>query len=346
MPSRIPIRNIYYLLCYAWDQLEEAKEIDVSTDDCETLDELFARVLASGCRHLLKRGLDRNYRTRVEELSLPRGKFEVTRSINRLSIQQARMVCEFDELSHDILHNRLIKSTLDILVGNDNIDNSTRSDLLDLQRLLSHIRGIRITSQAFRRVRLHRNNRAYRLLLNICELIHDSRLPNEEKGKSRFRDFYREEEAMASLFEKFIYQFYHRHTPFQVSAAHLQWNAVATVETMGFLPRMETDVSLYSPDRQIILDCKFYKKAFKSRGEGQRQKFNRDHLFQLYSYLRNARSSKDWNQVEGVILYPANSSSFHHRFILDGYPVQIASVDLARPWQEIHDSLRALILDS
>jgi len=30
---------------------------------------------------------------------------------------------------------------------------------------------------------------------------------------------------------------------------------------------METDVVLHSPERQIMLDCKFYEQAFKSKGE-------------------------------------------------------------------------------
>ena len=58
---KIPILNIYYLLCYAWNKLEESGLVDVKTEDSTTLLDLFARVLISGTTHILKRGLDRGY---------------------------------------------------------------------------------------------------------------------------------------------------------------------------------------------------------------------------------------------------------------------------------------------
>ena len=61
MSCTIPIQNIFYLLCYAWDQLAEGAEIEIAAEDCHSLDELFARVLTSGTRKLLQRGLDRDY---------------------------------------------------------------------------------------------------------------------------------------------------------------------------------------------------------------------------------------------------------------------------------------------
>jgi len=55
----IPIQNIYYLLCYAWDKLEEKEIVDVEPLDSTSLADLFARVLINGTNHLLKRGFDR-----------------------------------------------------------------------------------------------------------------------------------------------------------------------------------------------------------------------------------------------------------------------------------------------
>ena len=53
----VPVQNIYYLLCYAWDALEEAERIDVSPEQSLTLTDLFARVLISGAGQLLVRGV-------------------------------------------------------------------------------------------------------------------------------------------------------------------------------------------------------------------------------------------------------------------------------------------------
>jgi 5-methylcytosine-specific restriction enzyme subunit McrC len=52
---QIPIANIYYLLCYAWDVLEEKETLaDVDALDSTDLLDLFARVLVNGTRRLLR----------------------------------------------------------------------------------------------------------------------------------------------------------------------------------------------------------------------------------------------------------------------------------------------------
>jgi 5-methylcytosine-specific restriction endonuclease McrBC regulatory subunit McrC len=82
--EEIPIANIYYLLCYAWDVLDEKDTLlDVSMLDSTPLLDLFARVLVNGSRRLLQRGLDRGYQTREDELPGLRGKLSVTQTLRR-----------------------------------------------------------------------------------------------------------------------------------------------------------------------------------------------------------------------------------------------------------------------
>ena len=45
---KIPIQNIYYLLCYAWNKLEERDIVDVRGIDSTKILDLFARVLIGG----------------------------------------------------------------------------------------------------------------------------------------------------------------------------------------------------------------------------------------------------------------------------------------------------------
>ena len=63
----IPIRNIFYLLSYAWNKLDEAEKMEISTDDYEDALNLLGRVLVTGPNHLLKRGLDKAYIKVTEE---------------------------------------------------------------------------------------------------------------------------------------------------------------------------------------------------------------------------------------------------------------------------------------
>ena len=48
----IPIQNIYFLLCYAWDKLEERDLVDVDPVGITGLVDLFSRVLITGTNHL------------------------------------------------------------------------------------------------------------------------------------------------------------------------------------------------------------------------------------------------------------------------------------------------------
>src|ERR1035441_6422817 len=73
--AQIPIANIYYLLCYAWDALEERDALaDVGALDSTHLLGLSAGGLVTGTRRLLRRGLDRGYLAREEEIPGIRGK--------------------------------------------------------------------------------------------------------------------------------------------------------------------------------------------------------------------------------------------------------------------------------
>ena len=49
---RIPIENIYYLLCYAWNKLEEKDRVNISVGDNTELQDLFAKVLINAVRLL------------------------------------------------------------------------------------------------------------------------------------------------------------------------------------------------------------------------------------------------------------------------------------------------------
>ena len=111
---KIPIRNLYHLLAYAFDakflNWEEVKSIE--DDDHAGYFELLSHVLVAGVKHVVKRGLDRGYKPVTEEIRGVRGKLELSASLSRLSLPQGKAVCTHDEFTSDILANRILKATL------------------------------------------------------------------------------------------------------------------------------------------------------------------------------------------------------------------------------------------
>ena len=254
----IPIQNIYFLLCYAWDTLAEGEMVQVQQCDCRTYADLFARVLESGVTHLLKRGLDRGYITDAEDTASLRGKFDVSTTIKHNCLQHARVHCHFDTLSHDVTHNRIIKTTMARLIRCEGLDRELANRLLGVYRRLTDVTAIDLSPAVFGRVTLHRNNAFYGFLLNVCRLIYDNLLVDERTGTSKFRDFLRDEATMARLFEKFVGNFFRREqVEFRVGSRRIKWQGVVSkAEYLPFLPEMRTDDSLESSSRCLVIDAK------------------------------------------------------------------------------------------
>ena len=135
----IPVENIYFLLCYAWDRLEEGEIVDVDPQGITQLVDLFGRVLANGVSQLLKRGLDREYRVRDESIAGVRGKLAVSTTIKRNLLSRAHTHCEFDELTYDVIHNQILRKTLLNLTRISDMDAGLRSTLHGLYRRLDGI---------------------------------------------------------------------------------------------------------------------------------------------------------------------------------------------------------------
>lgn len=341
---KIPIENVYYLLLYAWDHFEAGEEVDVNVAGITRLQDLFGHVLAGGCKRLLARGLDRDYVPVEEAVGGVRGKIDLSATLGQALLVQARTHCRFDELSHDVPQNQILKATLGNLLLLDDLDDRVRASVRRVYHRFEGVTAIQLNRGHFRRVRIHRNNRIYAFLLKLCLLIHDNLMIDQESGQARFPDFRDDEVPMWKLFEDFVRNFFHREqSRFRVSRPQINWfDAQGSEADLARLPRMETDVVLESPDRCIILDAKFYTKALRGyRGE---KKVASAHLYQLFAYLENRSAAIGPLPVhEGILLYPAVDDHFAFDFRLKGHRIRVCSIDLGQPWMRIRGEMLALL---
>jgi 5-methylcytosine-specific restriction enzyme subunit McrC len=190
---RIPIENIYYLLCYAWNKLEEKEKVAVSIDDRTELLDLFANILIKGTRILLKRGIDKSYIESTSELSGIKGKLEVGQTLKTNLLSRQRTICSFDEFSSNILTNQILVSTIYRLRKVRGLDNQLKTELITLLHMLEGIERIELTPSVFKKVKLNRNNRFYGFILDVCQIVHENILPSEHKGAFAFSDFTRDD---------------------------------------------------------------------------------------------------------------------------------------------------------
>jgi 5-methylcytosine-specific restriction enzyme subunit McrC len=360
----IPIKNIYYLLCYAWNKLDEAERIQVSIDDKTELLDLFAKVLINATKVLLKRGIDRDYIEEIQEINAVKGKLQVSQTLKQNLLSRQKTLCSFDEFSFNILQNQILLSTIQRLIKTKNVDRKLKTELISLQRKLPKtIEKIELKSSLFSQVKIHRNNRFYGFVMNVCQIIFENTLPSEtqndknnsEKGSYIFSDFTRDERKMNQLFEAFIRNFYKiEQTKFTtVKAEIIKWNfdkhvnnfenqSESSLDDTIYLPQMKTDISLENETEKIIIDAKYYQETMKVNYGKER--INSSNLYQLFSYLVNQEDGSEKNQnAKGILLYPTIEKEYNLSYKFKSHQIQIKTLNLNADWREIEKRLKEII---
>jgi 5-methylcytosine-specific restriction enzyme subunit McrC len=343
VPAAIPIENLYYLLCYAWNRFPEGRVVDVSGVKGPDLPNQLAKVQIGGTQHLLRRGLDRGYKALEEDTGRLRGRIVMGETIGRALLPKGRACCHYDDLSHDILHNQILTSTISVLADADEIDGELRHKLRSLNRTLDGISTIRLSNEAFRRVQLYSNNAFYAFLMKVCALVRDALIPEETTGRFRFRDVLRDEARMAAVFQEFVLNFFRlEQSTYQVRSETILWDAdPAFGDASQFLPSMKTDISLRSASRTIIVDTK-YKDALQTYFD--RRSIRSGHLYQLFAYLKNLEPRGGIDaQAEGILLYPAVDQALDLHYRIQGHLIAVRTLDLAQDWREVHAQLLEIV---
>ncbi|MCC7174327.1 MAG: hypothetical protein IT159_03950 [Bryobacterales bacterium] len=334
----IPVQNIYYLLCYAWDEFAPKQLEKIATEEFPDAVHLFARLLATGVRSLHQRGFETGYVTLEQVTSSPRGRIMMAETLLLVATQPARVCCTFDEMSVDVLTNQILKAALRRILDTKDLDRNLRAEVRSAWRLFDQVGDIDLTPRVFYKVRLHQNNRLYAFLINVCRFLFDSLQPLDHAGGYRFQDVLREPERLQRIYEKFVRNFYRRcQSVYTVKRDRMDW-AGQPLDGADFslVPQMETDVTLRSPSRCIVVECKYTESIYQQNYF--KGKFRSGHLYQLAAYLQNLETNS-----EGILLYPTAGVAVDQSYMLHGHRVRMTTLDLDRPWPKIAASLMALV---
>ena len=125
----IPIANIYFLLCYAWDQFAPDALHRIADEEAADILELLSRLLATGVRTLHKRGFETGYMGTEEITSTVRGRVLIGASLKLRPAVPHRLVCSHDELTANVLRNRILKSTLLTILNYPDLKSALRREV-------------------------------------------------------------------------------------------------------------------------------------------------------------------------------------------------------------------------
>ena len=343
---QVRIDNLYYLLCYAWNELDARSLVQVGQVDGQSPERLFARVFVAAANKLLRRRLDRGYVEARDDLRRPRGNMLVTSTIGRGLLQRGFVECSADDLTEDVLHNRLVKATALALLRVAGISGPQRSELGQIVCAMSGVSTIRAAPADFRRCQLHSNLRHYRFLLHVGELVHRCVLIDAKSGRVTFQSFAGDEQAMGALFEAFLREFLTREqTAFQdVARRQVPWALEG--DHAHLLPTMNTDIVLRRPGLRVVVEAKCYRHPTVTRRSGGEALRSKD-LYQLLSYVTNLKAAHPADDVQGVLVYAVDEQRLPRAsFALQGRRIAVFPINLNRPWPEIHACLLELVLEA
>ena len=342
----IYIKNIYYMLSYAFQILRQSNYEEVMSEKFDMVQDLFAAILAKGISKQLKQGLHREYINKQETLTVVRGKLNMPETIRNRIQHKQKLACEFDELSENNLFNQILKTTIHYLIQ----DNGVKADRkASLKKLLVFFDGITLllpSEISWGKLHYQRNNKNYELLINICYFVLAGMLQTTENGKYKMTAF--SDDHMARLYEKFVLEYYRYHHKYlsEVKAAQVKWDLRGeNAESMiRFLPVMQTDITLRLKDKVLIIDAKYYGKTLQKQFD--KYTLHSANVYQIFTYVKNLDKDNTHN-VAGILLYAKTDEAITPdcMFNMGGNQIGAQTLDLNVEFKSIKAQLDKLAWD-
>lgn len=323
----IRIQNIYYMLAYAFQVLHEQGYKDVATEDFENTAELLSAILCRGVSIQIKRGLCRQYITNEEPLGSPRGKIQIGESIKTQAIRKKQLVCAYDEFSVDAYTNRIIKTTMELLLR----ASISKARKKELRKLIIFFDGVSVldTHNINWDIQYGRNNQTYRMIIEVCHLVIKGLLQTSADGSTRIMD-YADDQTMAKLYEKFILGYFQReHTDIKAYSPQIAWQVTDGYRTL--LPTMQSDIVISNKKtkKTLIIDAKYYSHNMQMKAPYMTQTLHSGNLYQIFTYVKNWNAAPD-ETVSGMLLYARTDDAIQpdNDYQMSGNQISVKTLDL------------------
>ncbi len=324
------IKNIYYMLSYAYTPLAHEGYESVEKEEFDNIHNLFAAILSKGISRQLKQGLYREYIDRVESLTTLRGKIDMSGTIKHRLARQKVISCEFDELSENNLMNQILKTTVMLLIRSKNVKNEHKAELKKEMLFFSNIDIIEPSSIRWSSIRYQKNNNTYRMLLGICQLIIEGMILTTDKGEYKLASFIKPD-YMNNLYERFILEYYRQeYKDISSNALQIPWGVDDDYRDM--LPVMQTDITLTRSSKTLIIDAKYYSHTLQQQFD--KYSIHSGNLYQIFTYVKNKEvelADKDHEKVAGMLLYAKTDEEVYpqNKYRMSGNDIEVRTLDLS-----------------
>lgn len=337
----IPVQNVYYMLAYAFQVLNEDGYRNVATEQFNNVAELCAAILTKGVSLQLKRGLGRDYISETETLSGLRGKIDITESIKTQTMLRRQMVCTYDEFSVNTYMNRIIKTTMLKLLHAD-IDKARKKEIRKLLVFFDEVQELDVHTINWSQ-QYSRNNQTYCMLVSICYLVLKGPLQTTTYGSTKLMQFV-DEQRMCRLYEKFILEYYRKeHPEITANASQIPWQLDDDFSDM--LPVMQTDIMLSQGAKVLIIDAKYYEHTTQTQYD--KHTLHSNNLYQIFTYVKNKEYElrEEQHEVAGMLLYAKTEEEIQpdQKYKMSGNRISVRTLDLNLDFSEIRKQLDGIV---
>ena len=335
--NHIPIRNIYYMLSYAYQTLNLSEYKQIGTETFKNVKELYAEILAIGIPVLIRGGLMKDYVSVEENSNVIKGKIDINSTLKKNTLVNKKIAVVYDEFSEDILLNQIIKATLVYLSRSNKISQKMRRLFYGLLPYFTEVSDVELDLKLWKNVRYNRQSIRYQFIVDVCRYLYEQLLFDESSTSQMMKEV-QDEQRLSSLYEKFIYTFFKRETNYHVSHPQIQWSV--DDDFTAALPIMQTDLVLQQGNKTLIVDTKFYSENMVSRFEGGAAKQKSSNLYQIFTYINNWKKEPD-ETVAGMLLYAKTTAlnQPNHIYQIKGNQIFVVSLDLQQDFTGIKESL-------
>ena len=329
------------MLSYAFQVLNEQGYKNIATEQFNNTAELMAAILAKGIAVQINRGLVKEYIPQTQPLSALRGKIDIAESIKTQTMLKKQMICTYDEFSVNGTMNRIIKSTVELLLRSD-ISKARKKELRKLMVYFGDVEPIDLYTVNWN-IQYNRNNQTYRLLISICYLVVKGLLQTNSDGSTRLMEFV-DEQRMCRLYEKFILEYYRKEYPeITANASQIPWQLDDGIGAM--LPVMQTDIMLTYKEKVLIIDAKYYTHTTQSQFDTHT--LHSGNLYQIFTYVKNKEIelAAQPHEVSGMLLYAKTDEAVlpNNSYMMSGNKISVKTLDLDCDFSDIANQLNKIV---
>lgn len=263
--------------------------------------EVFISMFILESDKIIKRGLKSSYVTLDENERFLKGRLDIQKQLQQNNINKSKFYSVFDEFKSNIPENKLLKTTLELLLrlSKDN------QNLRNIRKQLVFFDKVELTYaplDTFHQINIGRNHAYYELALEWCRIFLTENSFTSTAGESMaFAMLF----PMEKIFESYVaIKMKEVHTTYNICLQDRSYSLFDKTENSKGGYNLRPDIVVRCPEGDmIILDTKW--KNLKENGPDQAD------LYQMYAYHTRYTDKKE--KVKKVILVYPKSTAYEEQ---------------------------------